>query len=110
LEWAEERLTYSFSAFQDLPDMIREPIAWSYQQRDAGKECGSREITARILDRYVELYGSLDRKTTSQETIGFYLIKMDRFLDWKVHRRMVRCYVDNQCDMLKAKLAWTEDY
>jgi hypothetical protein len=101
---------YPFSTFQNLPDLVQMGLAWGTEQQIAGIRCDFRDVCDWIIGRYNVQYGSLDRRGTEQESIGSYLMKLDIFLVNSVHGRMVRCYVDNQCDMLKAKLAWTEDY
>ena len=93
-------ITYSFRDFQDLPPLVLEALVWGVKQRQQG-ECSESDMTAYIIAHY-------DMNQTL--SIGALTLRLSRFLDDFVRVRMVWCYVEHNCNMLAAKLAWREDY
>jgi hypothetical protein len=94
-----------FKTFQQLPELVRSALVWGTKEQDAGKECGEREVARFVIDRY-------DRNQVL--LIGELIHSLERFIHdpshRKAHGRMVRCYVDHDCNMVRAKLAWHEGY
>lgn len=94
----------SFRPFQDLSPIVRDALAWGTEEQDRGEDCDERDVTAWIINRW-----PYDDSGTHQ-AIGVYIEEMSRFISRTIRCRMVRCYVDNGCNMVRAKLAWHEDY
>lgn len=94
-----------FKTFQNLPVAVRFALVWGTQEQDAGKECGEREVAQFIIEHY-HVHEFLP--------IGELIHSLELFIHdpshRKAHGRMVRCYVDHDCNMVRAKLAWHEGY
>lgn len=92
---------YSFKQFQDLPRLIQLGLSWGTKEQDAGKVVVTSDVMQWIIDHY-------DRNECL--AIGYLSDKLEKFVMNPVRCRMVRCYVDNHCNMVAAKLAWHEHY
>lgn len=95
------RKGYSFRTFQSLPELVRRGLVWGTREQDLGHPCNDRHVTEFIINRYDE---------NQVLPIGTLIDVMTRFIEDPIHCRMVRCFVDHGCNMIRAKLAWREDY
>lgn len=92
---------HSFRQFQDAPKLIQDGLAWGTKEQDAGKECEINAVMQWIIDHY---------DVNQKISIGELGDRLEKFVMNPVRCRMVRCYVDNHCNMVAAKLAWHEHY
>ena len=81
--------------------MVLEALVWGVEQRRVHGECSESDMAAYIISHY---------DVNQTLTIGALILRLSRFLDDFVRVRMVWCYVEHNCNMLAAKLAWHEDY
>lgn len=92
---------HSFRQFQDLPTLVQQGLAWGTEEQDAGRLCDTRHVMQWIIDHF---------DVNQARGIGELANVLEKFVMNPVRCRMVRCYVDNHCNMVAAKLAWHEDY
>lgn len=92
----------SFNDFIALPSLLRWGLAWGTIEQDKGNKIGIREVMDWMIDRYDPSVEILP--------IGVFSDILERFVREPVNLRMVRCFVDNHCNMIATKLAWREDY
>lgn len=92
---------HSFRQFQDAPKLIQDGLAWGTKEQDAGRVCITSDVMQWIIDHY---------DVNQKISIGELADRLEKFVTNPVRCRMVRCYVDHNCNMVAAKLAWREDY
>ena len=90
-----------FQDFLDLPDLVRNALAWATQQQIAGIETNDRDVIQHIKEHY-----DVNQTMTVVEIVE----TMIDFIQSSIRCRMVRCYVDYHCDIVAAKLAWHDGY
>jgi len=91
----------SFKAFQNLPDLVRRGLVWGTKEQDLGHPCNERHVMEWIINRY---------DMNQVLPVGTLIDALTHFINNPVRCRMVRCFVDHGCNMVRAKLAWHEDY
>lgn len=92
---------HSFQDFQDLDPILQIVLARGTEEQIQG-----HERTVAHLREYIRLY---HHNNHPKNIIQLY-DELAAFTSNTIRCRMVRCYVDHDCNMLQAKLAWREDY
>ena len=100
-----EATIYSFRKFQDLPRLARETLISHYRGNQADTFISASESLTKMRDHYEDNYPRYQHLSIDEITLLVL-----SFISTKVYWRMVCCFVENDCSMMRAKLAWSEDY
>lgn len=91
----------SFLEFQQLSPLIRDAIVQGTIQQDQGIDVNERDLANWVIQQY---------DYNEPKLIGELIAELNGFIGNPQRCSMARCYVDNGCDMVAAKLAWHEGY